>query len=191
MKKWIILLSIIPIILLGVIAFALPLFVDEINSNQEKKIETQNAKMSYSSSTEFSDNQTNSSKISQYSKSFQCKGNARCISGFVTRIIDGDTIVVDDKSIRFALVNTPELGANDYFQAGQFIENICPVGSKVLVDEDDRQRDGSFGRIIGKIFCNKMILNEEILESGHAEILEEFCSVSEFSNEPWAQKFGC
>ena len=191
MNKWVVLLSVIPIILLGVIAFALPLLVDEINSNQEKKIVTQNTKMSYEPLTEFSDNQTDSSKIQQYSETFQCKGKARCISGFVTRIIDGDTIVVDDKSIRFSLVNTPEWGANDYSEAGRFIENICPVGSKVLVDEDDGQQEGSFGRIIGKIFCNKMILNEEILEAGHAKILTKFCPISAFSNENWAQKFGC
>ena len=88
-------------------------------------------------------------------------------------------------------MNTPEWGANDYSEAGRFIENICPVGSKVLVDEDDGQQEGSFGRIIGKIFCNKMILNEEILEAGHAKILTKFCPISEFSNENWAQKFGC
>ena len=128
---------------------------------------------------------------SNFTETYKCKGNAKCISGFVTRIIDGDTIVVDDKSIRFSLVNTPEWGNKDYFQSGHFIETICPVGSRVLIDEDDGQTQRSFGRIIGKIFCNGIILNEEILESGHAVILTKFCPVSEFANEPWAQKFGC
>ena len=121
----------------------------------------------------------------------QCVGNARCISGFVTRVIDGDTIVVGDKSIRFALVNTPEWGDYDYDQAGNYIETICPIGSKVLIDEDDGQTQGSFGRIIGKIYCNNINLNEEILEAGHAEILTKFCDVSEFAEESWAQNFGC
>lgn len=132
-------------------------------------------------------------KISKenFTESFQCTGNALCISGFVTRIIDGDTIVVDDKSIRFALVNTPEWGDKDYVQAGKYIETICPVGSQVLVDEDDGQTQRSFGRIIGKIYCNGYILNEAILESKHAVILTQFCLVSEFANESWAKKFGC
>jgi len=130
--------------------------------------------------------------LSTYSTNeIQCGGNARCISGFVTRVIDGDTIVVGDKSIRFALVNTPEWGEYDYAQAGNYIETICPVGSKVLIDEDDGQTQGSFGRIIGKIYCNKLNLNEEILEAGHAEILTKFCDVSEFAEESWAQKYGC
>ena len=29
----------------------------------------------------------------------ECSGNARCISGTVTRIVDGDTIYVDDRTI--------------------------------------------------------------------------------------------
>jgi len=120
-----------------------------------------------------------------------CSGDARCISGFVTRIVDGDTIHVDGQSIRFALVNTPEYGQHDYTQARSFIENICPIGSKVLVDEDDRQTEGSYDRIIGVIYCNNLNLNEEILEVGHAEILTSFCSKSEFAGEPWVQKFGC
>lgn len=121
----------------------------------------------------------------------QCIGAARCIEGFVTRVIDGDTIVVGDKSVRFAIVNTPEYGDYDYSQARAYIETICPVGSKVLIDEDDAQTGGSHGRIIAKIYCNGFTLNEEILEVGHAVILQEFCSISEFAEESWAQKHGC
>jgi micrococcal nuclease len=120
-----------------------------------------------------------------------CKGDARCISGFVTRIVDGDTLTVDGQSVRFALVNTPEFGESDYSQAKNYIENICPVGSKVLVDEDDKQTEGSHGRIIGVIYCNNLNLSEEVLEVGHAEILSSICKKSEFADEDWAQKFGC
>jgi len=120
-----------------------------------------------------------------------CLGDARCISGYVTRIVDGDTIEVDGQSIRFALVDTPEYGEYDYAQARNYIENICPIGTPVLVDEDDLQTQGSYGRIIGVIYCKELNLNEQILSVGHAEILTSFCSQSEFAAEPWAQKFGC
>ncbi len=120
-----------------------------------------------------------------------CLGNARCISGYVTRIVDGDTIEVDGQSIRFALVDTPEYGEYDYTQARNYIENICPIGSPVLVDEDDLQTEGSYDRIIGIIYCKELNLNEQILSVGHAEILVSFCSKSEFAEHAWAQKFGC
>jgi len=164
----------------------------ELHDTKDKKIET-GVNLEQTEYTK--KNQSNGIYLqnspNNFSETYTCKGHAKCISGFVTRIIDGDTIVVEDQSIRFSLVNTPEWGDKDYFQAGDYIETICPVGSKVLVDEDDGQTQRSFGRIIGKIFCNGIILNEEILESGHAVILTKFCSVSEFADEPWAQKFGC
>jgi len=119
------------------------------------------------------------------------QGCSGCIVGYVTEIIDGDTIKVDGQSIRFALVDTPEYGEYGFNEARDFIESICPVGSSVLVDEDDGQTQGSYGRILAVIYCNEMNLNEAVLEERHAVIDQRFCEVSEFSSEEWAKKYGC
>ena len=121
----------------------------------------------------------------------KCSGSAECISGKITKITDGDTIKVNDKSIRFALASAPELNTLDGQIAKDFVSSICPVGSSVLVDEDDGQTDGSFGRMLAVVYCNDVNLNEQLLESGNAKISTLFCSESEFSKEPWAIKFGC
>jgi len=123
--------------------------------------------------------------------SHDCSGSAGCFTGSVTQIIDGDTIKVDGKSIRFALTSTPELNKSGGQEARAFIENICPVGSLALVDEDDGQTQGSYGRIIAVIYCNDMNLNEEILDAGLGDLSTGFCSISEFSIHPWAKKYGC
>lgn len=120
-----------------------------------------------------------------------CSGEAQCITGKVSKIVDGDTIKVDDKSIRFALTSTPEINDERGILAKGYVEKICPVGSTVLVDEDDMQTDGSYGRIIGLIKCNGIILNESVLESGYGEILTSYCKTSEFGNSDWAKRFGC
>lgn len=120
-----------------------------------------------------------------------CSGDARCFTGKVTKIIDGDTIKVDGDSIRFALVNTPEEGEDGFYESRNFIASICPVGSTVLVDEDDYQTGGSYGRTIAEIHCNGVSLNEKVLESNLAEISKVFCSESEFSSESWAKNNGC
>jgi hypothetical protein len=62
-----------------------------------------------------------------------------------------------------------------------------------LVDEDDGQQSGSYGRVMGLVYCgnNPIFLNQQIIESGYAKILENFCSVSEFSNKPWAISYEC
>jgi micrococcal nuclease len=111
--------------------------------------------------------------------------------GYVTEIIDGDTIKVGGQSIRFALVDTPEYGEYGFNEARDLIESICPVGSPVLVDEDDGQTQGSHGRMLAVIYCNGTNLNEAVLDEGHAVIDERFCEDSEFSSEEWANKYGC
>jgi len=121
-----------------------------------------------------------------------CSGTARCISGTVTKVIDGDTIKVDGQSIRFALASAPELGSyGSGVKETEFIQNICPVGSTALVDEDDKQTQGSYGRIIGVIYCNGLNLNSELLDSGLGYMDFKFCDISEFRNSDWAIKHGC
>ena len=121
----------------------------------------------------------------------ECSGTARCITGFVTKIVDGDTIHVDGVSVRFALSFAPELKGFGGTDSRDFIDTICPVGSDVLVDEDDSQTEGSFGRIIGVVYCNGVNLNSELLDAGLGYLADQFCDSSEFANDSWAQKHGC
>jgi endonuclease YncB( thermonuclease family) len=122
-----------------------------------------------------------------------CTGDAHCFTGIVTKVIDGDTIRVnEDITIRFALVNSPERGEDGYSEASTFTSETCPVGSRVLVDEDDGQTEGSFGRMIAKVFCSEeKAINEELVRASHAVVLKSFCDESEFAREVWAKEFGC
>jgi len=121
----------------------------------------------------------------------ECAGTARCITGSVTKIIDGDTIHVNGESIRFSLSSAPELSGFGGVESRDFIDTICPVGSDVIVDEDDGQTGESYGRIIGVIYCNGMNLNSELLDADLGYLEERFCDSSEFANDSWAQKHGC
>lgn len=78
-------------------------------------------------------------------------------------------------------------------EATDTTESECPVGSEALVDEDDGQKGGSFGRLIGVIYCdgNDTSLNEVLLQADKAVVYEDFCEVSEFANEDWVTRFGC
>lgn len=135
--------------------------------------------------------QKQSSFTSTPTKESTCFGNARCLTGTVTKVTDGDTINVDDQAIRFSLVSAPELNEFGGKEAKDFINGICPVGSTALVDEDDGQTEGSYGRIIGVIHCNGKNLNEELLDSGIGSLSSKFCKDSEFSTHSWTQKHGC
>ncbi len=123
------------------------------------------------------------------SNTLECSNDAgRCYKTIVSRVIDGDTIrVTDDNSIRFALSSAPELSEQGGKEAKEFIESICPVGSSAIIDEDDKQTDGSYGRIIAKITCNGINLNESLIENNHGVIDTRYCN-SEFLDELWALK---
>src|SRR3989449_2897175 len=118
----------------------------------------------------------------------QCKGTAACFTDSVAYIVDGDTLDVGSTRIRLALVNSPELGQPGYTEAKQFTAQTCPVGSSALVDEDDGQTGGSYGRMIAVVYCGGVNLNARLLSSGNAVLVTYYCSVSEFAAEPWT---GC
>ena len=81
------------------------------------------------------------------------KVSTDCFQGKVTEVVDGDTLDVNNVRIRLALVNTPEVYETGYFDARDFTMNNCGVGTKALVDEDDGQKGGSFGRMIALVYC--------------------------------------
>lgn len=120
-----------------------------------------------------------------------CRGTALCITDKVTSVVDGDTIYIKNYKIRLSLTNTPETDQAGFYEAKSFTTNLCPIDSIVIVDQDDKQPYDRYGRLLAKVTCSGKILNEELLKSGHATILERFCSESEFASESWATKFGC
>ena len=127
---------------------------------------------------------------SQYSLE-ACSGNAKCFIGTVTKIIDGHSIHVDDQYVRFALASAPYLKGPGGMEAKNLIEDICPVGSQALVDEDDGQPPEEHSRIIGVVHCNDVILNKELLDTTMGYLSDRFCDSSEFASSSWAQRHGC
>ena len=113
----------------------------------------------------------------------------KCYSTTISKVIDGDTIKdSDDKSIRFSLASAPELSEPGGIEAKEYTESVCPVGSSILIDEDDLQLSGSYDRTIAKITCKGINLNQSLLVSNHGTINTIYCNNSEFSEESWASE---
>jgi endonuclease YncB( thermonuclease family) len=117
-----------------------------------------------------------------------CKGTARCFNGTVTEIIDGDTLKVNNVSIRLTLIDAPEYNEEGWNETKELALSICPIGSKAIVDEDDGQNE-SYGRIVAVVYCNRRNLNAEMIYNKYVTMYKEFCNVSEFANEDWSWKF--
>ena len=111
--------------------------------------------------------------------------------GQITRVIDGDTLLIDQTTIRLSLVNSPERDERGYQEAKDFASTVCPIGVNAEFVEDTWQPVDKYGRSVGLVYCNDMMLNELLLTNGHAEISTYYCDKSEFGSEGWARAYGC
>jgi micrococcal nuclease len=133
----------------------------------------------------------NSISDDKSSKTLNCSGSAKCVLETVTRIVDGDTLYTTNYKIRLSLTDTPEINESGYSTATSFTGKMCPIGSSILIDQDDKQHYDAYGRLLANVYCDGKSLNSALLYNGYANILTEYCSTSEFSDEIWAQDFGC
>ena len=85
----------------------------------------------------------------------------------VDRVIDGDTIVIENKtSVRLLGINSPERGEDYYEEAKEFLEELVlneSVRLEFLGDKYDK-----YGRLLAYIFVDGKNINLELVEIGFA-----------------------
>ncbi len=120
---------------------------------------------------------------------FECRGTANCLTGTITKVKDGDTLVLDKSTtVRLAIINTPETKDKvGWKKATDFVKKLC-LNSAVKFDEDDNQQVGSYRRLVGVVYCGETKLNAALAEAGLGKAIKKYCKTSEFSNEAWAIK---
>lgn len=97
----------------------------------------------------------------QKSNEFDCtQGNTFTI----TRVIDGDTIETENKTIRLIGINTPEKKEACFQEAKEFLEKQV-LEKQVLIQGNELDQ---YGRILGKVCVNGKSVNKELIEQGLA-----------------------
>ena len=87
-------------------------------------------------------------------------------TGFVERVIDGDTIEINDSSYRLLGINTPEKGEKYYLEAKKFLESrVLNQTVKLFYTE---QRKDMYSRDLVYVFLGSDNINAEIVEAGFA-----------------------
>ena len=123
----------------------------------------------------------------------QCAGSARCLRATITSVASADAVMLSGGiSVRLALVSVPaplEAGGE---QARRLVASICPVGTQLVVDEDDLGASASSttfrGRIVAEAYCNggTVSIQDVLVASGLGTIDRAQCQTSEFAARPWA-----
>jgi len=85
----------------------------------------------------------------------------------VERIIDGDTIVVENKThIRLLGINTPEKAEFYYSGAKEFVEEL--IFNKTIKLEYGREKYDRYGRTLAYVFFENENINLKLVEKGFA-----------------------
>lgn len=102
--------------------------------------------------------------------------SASLLQGRVIRVMDGDTVEILDGGnqthrIRLYGVDAPEK-AQDFGQVSkQFTAGIA-AGRQVTVEVIDTDR---YGRSVGVVRVGSVILNSELVRTGHAWVYTQYC----------------
>ena len=87
----------------------------------------------------------------------------------VTRVVDGDTIVVaDGRHIRYLGINTPERGEPYWGKAKDY--NIQKVGEQAVTLECGQVTEDKYGRILAYVFVGGEMINAQLLKAGWAHL---------------------
>lgn len=90
-------------------------------------------------------------------------------AAFVTRVIDGDTFEIEGgDGVRLLGINTPERGQPLYKNATNFLKNA--IEGKNITMMADAARTDKYGRRLRYVFIGGILVNEEILRNGLANI---------------------
>ena|SRR3989344_5433832 len=85
-------------------------------------------------------------------------------SAFATRVIDGDTIIINNNTkVRLLGINTPEKDMRGYGEAKDFLKQIENKSIEILRDSEDIDK---YGRKLRYVFYNNQLINIEILKNG-------------------------
>lgn len=85
---------------------------------------------------------------------------------FVERVIDGDTIVINQTSVRLLGINTPERGEIYYSEAKEFLEEL--ILNKTIKLEFGKEKYDLYKRILAYVFFKGENVNLKLVEEGFA-----------------------
>jgi len=94
----------------------------------------------------------------------------KTLEGAVTKVLDGDTIIVQNQKIRLYGIDAPELAQKSSgglmigLMSTKYLEELI-LGRKVKVHYSMR---GYYGRIIGEVWLERELINLKILRDGMA-----------------------
>jgi endonuclease YncB( thermonuclease family) len=87
-------------------------------------------------------------------------------TGFVERVIDGDTIVVEGVSVRMLGIDAPERNEKYFWESLGFLDNL--VFEREVVLKFGREKTDKYGRKLAYVYFDGININKRMIEEGLA-----------------------
>jgi len=85
----------------------------------------------------------------------------------VTRIIDGDTIEIENGvRVRYIGIDTPEIGEHYYLEATEANRQLVE-GNRIRLEKDVEDKD-EYGRLLRYVWVAETMVNAELVKLGYA-----------------------
>ena len=115
---------------------------------------------------------------------------------YVKEVVDGDTVVLGDLKetrLRYIGINSPENLTDDSpgdpfaYETTKMNKNL--VGGKRIRVEYDEQKYDDYGRLLGYVYADNLLVNEQLLNHGLAKILFIKPNLKYFESFKQAEKY--
>lgn len=88
----------------------------------------------------------------------------------IRRVIDGDTVVLEDgRRVRYLGINAPERDQSYFAEATAFNRRLTE-GRRVKLEDDEVPEDG-YSRLLAYVYVDGEMVNAELIEAGLAHLL--------------------
>lgn len=104
-------------------------------------------------------------------------GNKNFEKGFVSKVIDGDTVVINGESIRLLGIDADERGYECYNQAKKRLEELV-LNKEILMESDERDKD-IYERYLRYLFVEIKNGKEEMINI-NLKLVEEGFAIARF-----------
>ena len=101
--------------------------------------------------------------------------HSETLTGKITKIIDGDTVIVDNQGqrlkVRLACIDAMESKAPMGKQSTKFLQKLIPVGTQVTLNVVDTDR---YKRFIAEIYKGNNLVNLQLVQEGKVVVYQKY-----------------